>query len=235
MKRISLCLIFSIIIIFSATAEKRTSEYFVKIKTTEGTIIIKLYNQTPIHRDNFVKLAKSEYFNSILFHRIINQFVVQAGDPDSRSHEPGKLYGDGGPGYDLPAEIIPGIFHKKGVLGAARESDKDNPTRKSSASQFYIVTGKVCTEQDLDEAEIKVNTRNSANSITFEYKISPERRDVYKSVGGTPRLDTQYTIFGEVVKGMYIVEKMSTVETDKNDRPVIDIWIKSTKVFKKRS
>ena len=216
-------------------AEKRNTDYYVKILTTQGEIVVRLYNETPLYRDNFVKLAKSKYYNNILFHRVIKQFVIQAGDPESRNHEKGKLYGDGGPDYNLPSEIVPGIFHKRGVLAAARESDNVNPSRESSASQFYIVTGKLYTDKDLDAAEAKVNLRNSANKITQEHKFTPEQRIAYKTIGGVPHLDTQYTIFGEVVKGMDIVEKLSLVETDTNDRPINDIWIKSTKVFRRKS
>lgn len=223
------------VFLLSALAEKRNSDYYVKIRTTAGDIVVKLHNETPLHRDNFIKLAKSKYYNNILFHRVIKQFVIQAGDPESRSHEKGKLYGDGGPEYNLPAEIIPGMFHKKGVLAAARESDSANPSRESSASQFYIVTGKLYTDKELDEAEAKINLRNTANKIPLEHKFTPEQRMIYKTIGGVPHLDTQYTIFGEVVKGMEMVEKISLSETDKNDRPINDIWIKSTKVYRKKS
>ncbi|EKD31324.1 MAG: hypothetical protein ACD_77C00346G0031 [uncultured bacterium] len=208
--------------------------YFVIIKTTMGDIKVKLYNETPIHRDNFVKLVKKRYFDGILFHRVIDNFMIQSGDPDSKQRVPEKLYGDGGPGYDLPAEILPEIFHKKGVLAAAREGDDVNPKRMSSASQFYIVKGKVFDNEGLNAQEERVNKRNKALGIETEYKISKERRDVYKTIGGTPHLDTQYTIFGEVVEGIEIADKIALVKTDKNDRPLEDVWIISTKLYKRR-
>lgn len=209
--------------------------YFVIIKTTMGDIKVKLYNETPIHRDNFVKLVKLRYFDGILFHRVIDNFMIQSGDPDSKQKIPEKLYGDGGPGYDLPAEILPEIFHKKGVLAAARESDDVNPKRMSSASQFYIVEGKVFDDEGLNTQEERVNKRNKALGIETEYRMSKERRDVYKTIGGTPHLDTQYTIFGEVVEGIEIADKIASVKTDKNDRPLEDVWIISTKLYKRRN
>lgn len=144
---------------------KKTTYYYVTLKTTSGEITLRLYNETPLHRDNFIKLAKSGFFNGIIFHRVIDNFMIQSGDPDSKAREKGKLYGDGGPGYDLPAEIIPGIYHKKGVLAAAREGDNVNPERKSSGSQFYIVKGKVFNDETLKTVEERINSRNAANNI----------------------------------------------------------------------
>ncbi|MBP1670446.1 MAG: ppiA [Bacteroidetes bacterium] len=224
----------SILLSVNLSGTNARRSYFVVIKTTMGDITVKLNNETPIHRDNFVKLVKQRYFDGILFHRVIDNFMIQSGDPDSKQRVPEKLYGDGGPGYDLPAEIVPGIFHKKGVLAAARESDDVNPLRKSSASQFYIVKGKVFDDEGLNTQEERVNKRNKALGIEAEYKISKERREVYKTIGGTPHLDTQYTIFGEVVKGIEIVDIIASVKTDKNDRPVQDVWIISTKLYKRR-
>ncbi len=219
---------------FVSHAENKEKCYFIKICTTSGDITVKLYNKTPIHRDNFIKLCKAKYYNDILFHRVIDKFMIQTGDPDSKAHEQGKLYGNGGPDYKLPAEIDDNLFHKRGVIAAARESDFENPKRESSASQFYIVTGKVRTDKELDETEIRIDNRNADNKINTKYKFTPERRDIYKTLGGTPHLDTQYTVFGEVTEGMEVVDKISAMETDDNDRPKTDIWIKSTKVFKKR-
>ena len=224
----------SILLSVNLFAGNTRRSYFVIIKTTMGDIKVKLYNETPIHRDNFVKLVKQRYFDGILFHRVIDNFMIQSGDPDSKQRVPEKLYGDGGPEYDLPAEILPEIFHKKGVLAAAREGDDVNPLRKSSASQFYIVKGKVFDDEGLNAQEERVNKRNKALGIEKEYKIFKERRDVYKTIGGTPHLDTQYTIFGEVVEGIDIVDKIASVKTDKNDRPVEDVWIISTKLYKRR-
>ena len=224
----------SILLSVNLFAGNTRRSYFVTIKTTMGDIKVKLYNETPIHRDNFVKLVKQRYFDGILFHRVIDNFMIQSGDPDSKQRVPEKLYGDGGPEYDLPAEILPEIFHRKGVLAAAREGDDVNPTRMSSASQFYIVKGKVFDDEGLNAQEERVNKRNKALGIEKEYKISKERRDVYKTIGGTPHLDTQYTIFGEVVEGIDIADKIASVITDKNDRPVEDVWIISTKLYKRR-
>ncbi len=211
---------------------KKTTYYYVTLKTTSGEITLRLYNETPLHRDNFIKLAKSGFFNGIIFHRVIDNFMIQSGDPDSKAREKGKLYGDGGPGYDLPAEIIPGIYHKKGVLAAAREGDNVNPERKSSGSQFYIVKGKVFNDETLKTVEERINSRNAANNIKKTHTIPEEWREIYKTVGGTPHLDTQYTVFGELVSGSEVVERISATKTDKNDRPLEDIVILSVKVKK---
>ena len=211
---------------------RRLTYYYVTLKTTSGEITLRLYNETPLHRDNFVKLAKSGFFNGIIFHRVIDNFMIQSGDPDSKAREKGKLYGDGGPGYDLPAEIVPGIYHKKGVLAAAREGDNVNPDRKSSGSQFYIVKGKVFNDETLKTVEERINSRNAANNIKKIHTIPDEWREIYKTVGGTPHLDTQYTVFGELISGSDVVEKISATKTDKNDRPLEDIVILSAKVKK---
>lgn len=227
-------LIISVILMLNpACASGKGRSWHVKILTTKGEIVVKLYDDTPVHRDNFVKLVKSGYYEGILFHRVINNFMIQSGDPDSKERIPEKLYGNGGPAQNLPAEIKPHLFHKRGVLASAREGDTDNPKRESSASQFYIVEGKILDDEALDAVEIRVDKRNSDNGINLPYKISPERREIYKTVGGTPHLDTQYTIFGEVISGMEVVEIISDVKTDSNDRPVDDIWIISAKAFKK--
>lgn len=240
-------------------------EAVVAIKTSEGTIKVKLYNDTPIHRDNFIKLTKTKFFDGIIFHRVIKNFMIQGGDPDSRNPKPDSTYGEGGPGYDLPAEIVNTHFHRKGVLAAAREGDKTNPERKSSGSQFYIVQGKKFTDAELDAVEKKVNDRLRLNTIQkiFEsekakeenkdlsaeefkstvnlkveaainsippFKISEERRQVYKNVGGSPHLDGSYTIFGEVIEGMDVVDKIANTPTNAKDRPLKDITILNVKV-----
>jgi len=211
-------------------ASKSEKFYIVDIKTTAGDITVQLFNQTPLHRDNFVKLCKSGNYDNVLFHRVIKEFMIQSGDPDSKQHEPKKLYGDGDLGYSLPAEFRPELFHKKGVLAAAREGDDVNPERISSASQFYIVLGKKLDEAGLTKAEQRIRKALKDDS----YTISPEKREFYSTVGGTPHLDMLYTIYGEVVKGQEIVDSISLVKTDENDRPVEDIWIISTKVKKRR-
>ncbi len=219
-------LLIALLLLPLTSVAKAPKFYVVNIKTTAGDIIVRLYNETPLHRDNFVKLCNTKNYDNVLFHRVIKEFMVQSGDPDSKTHEPGKLYGDGDLGYTLPAEILPELFHKKGVLAAAREGDKENPERKSSASQFYIVVGKKLTYQDLDKVELRISKSNKVEN----FKFTPERREFYKTYGGTPHLDLQYTIFGEVVKGQEVADKISLVETNDQDRPVKDIWIISTKV-----
>lgn len=190
-------------------------EQKVKIVTDSGTIMLKLYNQTPLHRDNFIQLVKQHYFDSLLFHRVIQNFMIQGGDPDSRHAKAGAFLGDGGPKYTIPAEFDSMIFHKKGVLAAAREGDDVNPKRASSASQFYIVQGKVFTDSALDATEKK------RNIIIPEY-----RRKYYRTVGGTPHLDMRYTVFGEVIKGQQVVDKIASAKTDSNNRPLNDIRMK---------
>lgn len=229
-----LTLFFSSLLFVNNLQAKRETFFYVTLNTTAGDITLRLYNETPLHRDNFVKLSKSGFYNGVLFHRVIDNFMIQSGDPDSKAKEKGKLYGDGGPGYTIPAEIVPGIYHKKGVLAAAREGDSVNPKRESGGSQFYIVKGKVFDEQTLQVAQDRINSRNAANKITEIHTIPPKWREIYKTKGGTPHLDTQYTVFGELVKGADVVEKISVTKTDSNDRPLEDIYIISTKITKSR-
>jgi cyclophilin family peptidyl-prolyl cis-trans isomerase len=187
----------------------------VLLSTKYGPIKIRLYDKTPLHRDNFIKLAKEGYFNGILFHRCIKNFVIQGGDPDSKKAKPGDTLGNGGPGYDIPAEFVSEYWHKRGAVGAARENDDINPQRKSSGSQFYIVVGKINDDHRLDSFEKKYNK-----------KFSPEQRQYYKTFGGTPHLDGRYTVFGEVIEGMDVVDIISKLPTDGNDRPLEDLKMK---------
>lgn len=247
-----------------------TKPVYVTIRTTMGDVTVQLYDDTPLHRDNFIKLCQSGEYEGMLFHRIIKDFVVQGGDPASKAHEPGVLYGDGDGGYTVPAEIIPTHFNKRGALIDAKEPDDVNPARASAGTQFCFVQGKKLTDQELDEKEARINEirRNwlyytfrdrlikenpalAADSLTDRLhieasilvedtlaalgpvRIPAEHREVYKTIGGVPHLDGSVTIFGEVVEGFDIVEKMSLVKTDKNDRPLHDVMIKSTKVFQK--
>ena len=223
-------LLMAIFTVISCNSSEK--HYYVEIKTTAGNIQVKLYNETPMHRDNFVTLCKTKYYDGVLFHRVIDNFMIQSGDPDSKEKEPGKLYGDGGPDYIVPAEFrTPEIFHKRGSLAAAREGDRVNPERASSGSQFYLVKGRVYDDDEALNAQAdRINQRNAAMGIISDYTLSDEQRKVYKSVGGTPHLDSQYTVFGEIVKGYEVVEKISKVETDANNRPLEDVWIISTKV-----
>lgn len=238
----------------------------VEIKTSLGDIEVALYNETPQHRDNFIKLVKEGYYDGVLFHRVINEFMIQTGDGNSKNAKPGERLGNGEPGYTLPAEFVyPKLFHKRGVLAAARLGDQMNPERRSSGSQFYIVTGKKFTAQQL--AQMESSRRNKQLQAVFNELAAPHRRDVmtwrregnnaaidslqnklvaeaeakvaeqgaftftaaqldaYQSVGGTPHLDGEYTVFGEVTKGMDVVEKIEKSKTDRNDRPEEDVKI----------
>ena len=207
----------------SCAQTKKDTEMNTKvlIKTTMGDIVVKLYDTTETHRDNFIKLVNEHYYDGLLFHRVITDFMIQGGDPNSKDAPAGKMLGNGGPGYTLPAEILPKYFHKRGALAAARTGDQMNPTRRSSGSQFYIVTGRVYTDAELDKLERNMNT-----------KFTPEQRKAYTTVGGTPFLDGQYTVFGEVVEGMDVVDKISRVPRDKNDRPKEDVKIISMEIVK---
>lgn len=201
----------------------------VLIQTTMGDIVICLYNETPKHRDNFLKLVKQKAYNGVLFHRVIKDFMIQGGDMSSKNAAKGQELGDGKETYSIPAEIrFPQLFHKKGVVAAAREGDAVNPQRASSSSQFYIVVGKIMTDDMLDQVQQRILRATSGVA-----KLTPAQREVYRTLGGTPHLDGQYTVFGEVLKGMDVVEKIQMVETDKNDRPIEDVKILKTKIIKK--
>lgn len=187
-------------------------EKMVVIHTPYGDMTAKLYNQTPLHRDNFIKLVKAEMYDSTLFHRVIKDFMIQGGDPQSKHASPGQMLGTGDLGYTIPAEIAAGLIHKKGALCAARMGDNVNPQRASSASQFYIVQGRVYTPEEIS----MLKTR-------FGVQLTPEQEKAYTTVGGTPHLDNQYTVFGEVVSGLEVIDKIAAQQTDGNDRPVVDI------------
>ncbi|TCD03055.1 peptidylprolyl isomerase [Pedobacter psychroterrae] len=204
---------------FTATAAKPRHQY-VKLETGMGTCIIKLYNETPLHRDNFIKLVKKHVFDGTLFHRVISNFMIQGGDPDSKNAMPGAMLGEGDLGYTVPAEFRDSLFHKKGVLAAARD---DNPEKASSASQFYLVQGKKFTDEQL----------NSVETNRLKAKIPDWQRAIYKSIGGTPHLDRTYTVYGEVVKGLEMVDSIAVTPIGANDRPVTDIKMTVT-VLKRR-
>jgi cyclophilin family peptidyl-prolyl cis-trans isomerase len=193
----------------------------VEIYTSKGNIIVRLSDSTPLHRDNFLRLAKSHYYDSLLFHRVIRNFMVQSGDPNSRGGHPGKPMsqgGSGGPEYWVPAEFRSSLFHKKGALAAARTGDDTNPTKASSGSQFYIVQGKVFSDAGLDSLE--------AGRLKGR-KIPPAYRSVYKTLGGAPHLDQNYTVFGQVIKGLEVVDSIAVSPTSGAplDRPSMDIRI----------
>jgi len=196
----------------TASIEIADNTYKVRITTELGVIVLKLYNETPKHRDNFIKLAQEGFYNGTLFHRVIRQFMIQGGDPNSRNAPSGQPLGTGGPEYTIEAEIIPGFFHKRGALAAARMGDQVNPERRSSGSQFYIVQGRVFTPGELDMMEQQ--TRRA---------FTPQQRIAYTTVGGTPHLDNAYTVFGEVIEGLDVVEKISLVATGRGDRPLEDV------------
>ncbi|MBK9338265.1 MAG: peptidylprolyl isomerase [Lewinellaceae bacterium] len=185
-------------------------ETTVLISTNLGDIRIRLYDETPRHRDNFLKLAEAGFYDGLLFHRVIRDFMIQGGDPASKDAQPGVLLGEGGPGYTIPAEIK--MPHVRGALSAARLSDQVNPQRESSGSQFFIVQGQSQIDESLDQWEQRLGT-------TF----SPEWRALYKAKGGTPQLDGQYTVFGEVVSGLEVLDKIAAVPRDANDRPLEDV------------
>ena len=222
MKRIINSGILCFVLLFGISVYAQEIETRVLIDTNKGKITIKLYNETPLHRDNFIKLVNENQYDDLLFHRVIKQFMIQAGDINSKDAPLEVKLGDGELDYTIPAEIVyPLFFHQSGQLCAARLSDDVNPERASSASQFYIVTGQFYTESELDKIE-------KTNNII----LTPEQRQTYMLKGGIPALDGAYTIFGEVVKGMKVVDKIQFVLTDMNDRPLKNIKIKSMKIVK---
>lgn len=246
-----------------SSCKAQNKETMVLIKTEFGDMKLKLYDDTPEHKKNFLKLVKDGYYDDLLFHRVIKNFMVQGGDPDSKNAEPGARLGGGSPGYKIPAEIIPNHIHKKGALAAARQGGPSNPEKRSSGSQFYIVEGDVVTNGLLDTLEMMVNNREKnecykkcfqdaneelnafrknndkegfdvrvaeireeADSIWAQHEpfaYTPEQREIYTSVGGYPSLDREYTVFGELVEGFDVLDKIAAVETDRYDRPVKDI------------
>ncbi len=203
-----------------ARSQSASEGPLVVIHTDLGDITVRLYNETPIHRDNFLKLVKEGFYDSLLFHRVIPQFMIQGGDPNSRHAKPNQMLGTGGPGYTLPAEIKPGLFHKRGALAAARMGDQVNPQRRSSGSQFYIVTGRKFTDAELDQIEQRMGT-----------KFTPEQRRIYTTEGGAPFLDGAYTVFGEVVEGIEVAEQIAAQPRNRFDRPLKDIrmWMEIKK------
>ncbi len=207
-------------------------EQKMKIETSEGDITLKLYNETPLHRDNFIRLVKSKFYDGVLFHRVIDQFMIQGGDPNSKDAMPGKMLGDGDVGYTIPAEFrTPQLYHKRGVLAAAREGDDENPEKASSGCQFYIVVGKQFTNEQLDEMEVsQIKKYGHANDST--YKFSEQARTDYTTIGGTPHLDGNYTVFGEILTGMDVVDSIAQTRTNRADRPIEDIRIHKMRLIR---
>lgn len=184
----------------------------VKIKTDSGTIVIRLYDKTPLHRDNFIKLANEHFFDSLLFHRVMYQFMIQGGDPNSKNAQPGQMLGSGDIGYTIPAEFDTTLIHKKGALAAARMPDNVNPEKASSGCQFYIVQGRQWSDLDLNNIELQRPA-----------KYTPGQRNAYKTIGGYPPLDMNYTVFGEVESGLDVVDRIASVPVAPGNRPYGDV------------
>ena len=244
----------------------------VELETTYGNIVVELYNETPQHRDNFIKLVKEGYYDGVLFHRVIKDFMIQTGDGNSKTAGPETSLGDGDPGYTIEAEFVyPKYFHKRGALAAARTGDQVNPERRSSGSQFYIVTGKIYSSDELKmmtqrmadmkkqdifrqlviENQSKIQQlqqaqdnaglqalqneliqQTEAEAAKTPFSMTDEQINAYTSIGGTPHLDGQYTVFGEVVQGMDVVDKIQNVTTGRMDRPTVDVKIVKARVLK---
>ncbi|MBS2213012.1 peptidylprolyl isomerase [Carboxylicivirga mesophila] len=261
------------IIVLSACSTQPKEGVMLLMETSKGNMKIKLYDETPQHRDNFVKLAEEGFYDSLLFHRVINEFMIQGGDPESKGAASGAMLGNGGPGYQVPAEInYPTLFHKKGALAAARTGDNVNPERKSSGSQFYIVQGKTYNDEgftaiekryeDMKRQQLFYQTledykdtlqilQQAGNQQGFmdmrvlieeevekklanepKQTIPEEVKEVYRTVGGVPHLDDNYTVFGEVVEGLDVIDSIATVNTNQMDRPLEDVYIVKVKVLK---
>lgn len=215
MKFLLPALIFSAIFIHTSFAQ----QYRAKIFTSQGNILLELFDSTPKHRDNFIQLARQNFYNGTLFHRVIPGFMIQGGDPDSKTAKPGQLLGDGDVGYTIPAEFIQSYFHKRGALAQARD---DNPAKASSGCQFYIVTGKKFTD-----AALKKEEQRAARTIP-DYQ-----KHIYKTEGGAPHLDGNYTVYGQVLKGMEVADKIVNRPRDKNDRPDENQVIKKIRIRKR--
>lgn len=195
---------------------------YVEMQTSYGRIVLLLYDDTPLHRDNFIKLVNDKVYDGLLFHRVIEGFMIQGGDPDSKNAKPGQMLGEGDLGYKIPAEFRDNHINKRGALCAAREGDNVNPKKVSSASQFYIVQGRKWNEDEMNMMERR-----------FGKHYTDEQRKIYAEEGGAPHLDGDYTVYGEVVEGMDVVDKIAAVKRDRFDRPLEDVKIISAKVIKK--
>jgi peptidyl-prolyl cis-trans isomerase B (cyclophilin B) len=189
----------------------------VKIQTALGTMVVKLYDETPIHRDNFLKLAAEGYYDGTTFHRVIKSFMIQGGDPNTKHAATADMAGTGGPGYTLEAEIRPELFHKKGALAAARQGDAINPQKRSSGSQFYIVQGSVYNKNQLESFE------NRMKAMKPGFTFSEDQKTAYTTLGGTPHLDMDYTVFGEITEGLEVLDAIAKTPTLPGDRPAEEI------------
>ncbi|MDR3653528.1 MAG: peptidylprolyl isomerase [Paludibacter sp.] len=266
MKRNLFIIFITIFFMSESCAGKKESGTIVCLETTYGNIKVKLYPETVKHYTNFLKLVNTGFYNGLLFHRVIADFMIQAGDPNSKNAQPGAFLGSGDVGYTIPAEFIyPRYYHKRGALAAARQGDQTNPLKASSGCQFYIVEGKTFTDFQLDSIE-RINAQKLEGKLfqkivsakqdevkryrlehnqprldalrdsilaevqkemknNLSYKLTPQQRTDYKTIGGTPHLDGEYTVFGEVVEGMDVVDKISKTKTDTNDRPIMDVKV----------
>ncbi len=233
----------SIFSLFSCGSKSKSSNVVddrvrICVETNKGAFTVALYNETPLHRDNFIKLVRDGVYENTLFHRVIKGFMVQAGDPNSKDAPNGALLGDGDMGYTIPAEFNPNLFHKRGALAAARMGDEVNPEKRSSGCQFYVVTGRKYREGELLEIEGYVNnTRLQAVGEEQymkepKFKYSDAQKQIYSSQGGTPFLDTNYTVFGEVIEGMSVIEDIENSITDGNDRPTSNVRILKAAIVK---
>lgn len=226
MKKTITLLLFCLVAAWAQAQNNVRSE--VELVTDSGVVRLALYNETPKHRDNFLKMVQSGTYNGVLFHRVIKDFMVQTGDLASKTATQGQLLGDTPESYSIPAEIcFPKLYHKRGALAAAREGDDVNPERASSSTQFYIVWGQKFTDKQLEWAQSRIEKYTDG-----KVKLTPELCEVYKTIGGTPHLDGSYTVFGEVLEGLDVVEKIQRTTTDSHDRPVNDIRIIKATVIK---
>ncbi|MBQ3698963.1 MAG: peptidylprolyl isomerase [Prevotella sp.] len=221
---LSLC--FLALLPLSILAQEERAE--VLLETTEGNIRIALFNETPQHRDNFLKLNRMHIYDSLLFHRVIKDFMIQAGDFKSKNAKPGQRLGSGELDYTVEAEFrVPKLFHRRGVVAAAREPNRINPEQRSGALQFYIVWGRPCNDMMLDRVQVYLDSMTQGR-----VQLTPDMIATYKSVGGTPHLDGQYTVFGEVIEGLDVVGRIQEMETDKYDRPYKDVRILRATIVK---
>lgn len=265
MRKVFLMLL-AVLVLTESCAEKKDTATIVCLETSYGKITLKLYPETARHRDNFIKLVDSGFYNGLLFHRVINGFMIQTGDPDSKTAKPEAKLGSGAVGYTIPAEFVyPKYYHKRGALAAARRGDQVNPKKESSGCQFYIVQGKIFTDEELDALEennkrklearlfleIQSTKQNRVDRLRREqdqagldklrdlilqevqtkletdstYRFTRQQRNDYRTVGGAPHLDGAYSVFGEVVEGLDVVDKIAKVQVGTNDRPVEDVWV----------
>lgn len=263
---IKLFLLFNLFCILSCSSPGGNNNTIISLKTSQGDIRIKLYDSTPIHRDNFIRMIRSGYYNGISFHRVIKNFMIQAGDPSTKSGS-SKNLPDSLKTYTIPAEFNSNYFHKKGALAAARQGNDVNPEMRSSGTQFYLVQGVKLSDEELNTAEQRINSNMKQSHFSYlikqtsdsvrqaggvisdaqiqeiasvkmfqylatykDYKITEDQRNVYRTIGGTPRLDGSYTVFGEVIEGLDVIDKIADAQTDNNDKPVNDIKIISIKI-----